>query len=68
MMTSHGIPRETVKKILNHTDAKDVTGIYDRHTYDPEKLAAWETWERILKGIVNPKKTRGAHVLPMRSR
>jgi integrase len=68
MMTSHGITRETVRKILNHTDSKDITGIYDRHTYDPEKQVAWETWERTLKGIVNPKPKRGAKVLPMRGR
>jgi integrase len=68
MMTAHGISRETVKKILNHTDAKDVTGVYDRHTYDPEKQVAWEAWDRILKGIVNPKKKRRAKVLPMRAR
>lgn len=68
MMTSHGIARETVKKILNHTDAKDVTAIYDRHHYDSEKQVAWNTWDRILKGIVNPKKKRGATVLPMRAR
>jgi hypothetical protein len=49
----HGISRLTLKKILNHAEC-DVTAIYDRHSYDPEKRAALETWARRLEAVVNP--------------
>ena len=42
-MRSAGIPRLTVKRILNHLDG-DVTDIYDRYSYDAEKREALETW------------------------
>lgn len=35
-MTGMGISRLAVKKILNHAE-RDVTAVYDRHSYDPEK-------------------------------
>ncbi len=41
-MTSMGVPRLAVKKVLNHMD-RDVTATYDRHSYDPEKLACSRT-------------------------
>ena len=40
-MTSSGIPRLTIKRILNHIE-KDVTLIYDRYGYDKEKREALE--------------------------
>jgi integrase len=56
MMTSAGIPRLTVAKVLNHVSADaGVTAIYDRHSYDAEKRVALETWERTLLGIVKQK-------------
>jgi hypothetical protein len=50
-MTGMGISRLTVKKILNHAE-RDVTAIYDRHSYDPEKRSALEAWGRRLDAIV----------------
>jgi len=50
-MTSKGIARDTVKRILNHVE-RDVTAVYDRYSYDPEKKAALEKWERELRRIV----------------
>jgi integrase len=59
MMTSAGIPRLTVAKVLNHVSADaGVTAIYDRHSYDAEKRVALETWERTLLGIVKQKSVR----------
>ena len=52
LMTGMGISRLTVMKILNHAE-RDVTAIYDRHSYDPEKRAALEAWGRRLAQIVN---------------
>jgi integrase len=46
-MTGMGIPRLTVKKILNHVE-REVTAVYDRHSYDAEKRAALEEWSRRL--------------------
>ncbi len=50
-MTSMGIPRLTVKKILNHVET-DVTATYDRHSYDQEKRQALEAWGARLNEIV----------------
>jgi integrase len=50
-MTGNGIPRETVKKILNHVES-GATKIYDRYSYDQEKKNALNKWDRILKKIV----------------
>jgi integrase len=45
-----------VGKILNHSE-KSVTAVYDRYTYDPEKKAALDKWERELRRILGiPKK------------
>jgi integrase len=52
LMTGMGISRLTVKKILNHAE-RDVTAIYDRHSYDPEKRSALEAWGRRLEAIIS---------------
>lgn len=54
LMTGLGIPRLTVKKILNHADP-DVTAIYDRHSYDAEKRVALDAWGRRVESIVGEK-------------
>jgi integrase len=52
-----GISRLTVKKILNHAE-RDVTAIYDRHSYDPEKRTALDAWGRRLEAVVSGTKAR----------
>ncbi len=52
MMTSMGILRLVVKKILNHVEG-DVTAIYDRHSYDNEKRQALEKWANKLRDIID---------------
>ena len=52
LMTGMGISRLTVKKILNHAE-RDVTAVYDRHSYDPEKRTALDAWGRRLDAIIN---------------
>jgi integrase len=47
-----GVERMTIKKILNHSEGKDVTAIYERHSYDKEKREALLRWDRRLKEIV----------------
>ncbi len=51
-MTGMGVPRLTVKKILNHVES-DVTATYDRHSYDQEKRQALEAWGQRLEEIVS---------------
>jgi integrase len=52
MMTGMGIPRLTVKKILNHVE-REITAVYDRHSYDAEKREALEAWAKRLMKIVS---------------
>jgi integrase len=51
MMTSIGVSRLTVSKILNHVE-RGVTASYDRHSYDNEKRKALEAWSRKLESIL----------------
>jgi hypothetical protein len=51
-MTCPGIQRLVVSKILDHVDG-EITGIYDRHTYDAEKRAALLKWDRHVAEIVS---------------
>ncbi|RUQ81528.1 tyrosine-type recombinase/integrase [Legionella septentrionalis] len=51
-ITSMGIPRLVVSKILNHVETT-VTAVYDRHGYDNEKLNALETWAQKLSDITH---------------
>lgn len=54
IMTSMGIPRLTVSKILNHAES-GVTSVYDRHSYDPEKTRALDAWSAELTRIIEEK-------------
>jgi integrase len=51
-MSSLGVPRLTVGKILNHAEA-GVTRIYDRHSYDPEKRQALDAWATRLESLLS---------------
>jgi integrase len=57
LMTSGGVPRLTVSKILNHKD-RGITAVYDRHTYDPEKRAALDWWAVKLQAIIDNRVDR----------
>ena len=65
-MTANGIPRDIVKKILNHMD-RDVTAIYDRYSYDREKRAALKAWAKrvdaIVSGTCDSEHVVGSHLL-----
>jgi integrase len=60
-MTSIGVPRLVVSKLLNHTE-RGVTAVYDRYGYDREKREALEAWARRLGEIV-----RGGGVIGFRA-
>lgn len=63
LMTGGGVPRETVKRVLNHVD-RDITAVYDRYSYDPEKRAALSWWATRLEAIVQGRTSK---VLPFRT-
>lgn len=50
-MTSIGIARQTVGRILNHSE-KGSTRVYDRYSYDREKREALDQWAGELLRIV----------------
>jgi integrase len=51
LMAGAGVPRLHIGMVLNHAQA-GVTSVYDRHSYDPEKRIALDTWARKLTAIV----------------
>jgi hypothetical protein len=61
-MTGMGISRLTVKKVLNHAE-RDVTAVFDRHSYDSEKRVALDAWGRRLEAILGG--TKPAEVVPL---
>jgi integrase len=64
-MTSIGIGRLVVSKILNHAEP-GVTAVYDRHSYDREKRAALDTWGERLDEFSGVHLSR-ATVVPLRA-
>jgi integrase len=64
-MTSIGIPRLVVSKILNHAES-GVTAVYDRHSYDAEKRKALNAWGKKITAIVNQLDDEGdSKVVPL---
>lgn len=57
MMTSGGVPRLVVGKILNHAE-KGVTATDDRSSYDAEKREALDWWGRRIEAILDRKRRR----------
>ena len=56
-MTSMGIPRDTVAKLLNHRE-RGVTAVYDRYGYDREKREAVGLWAARLEEIARGESSR----------
>ena len=56
-MTSIGIPRFVVARVLNHVET-GVTAVYDRHSYDLEKRDALTRWEDKLRAILQSEPGR----------
>jgi hypothetical protein len=56
-MTSIGIPRLVVSKILNHVES-GITAVYDRHSYDQEKREALQRWADRLDEIMSHTEPR----------
>ncbi len=56
-MTSLGILRLHVSKVLNHSD-QSLAAIYDQHDYAPEKRQALTVWSNHLKAILHGTATK----------
>lgn len=54
-MASGGVPRFVISRILNHSEEKDITSVYDRYSYDAEKRRAMEFWDRLLTAVLANK-------------
>jgi integrase len=68
-MAAAGVPRDHVSRVLNHTEAgPKATRTYDRYSYDAEKRAALETWQRELRRILAAEPKTGADVVSIESR
>jgi integrase len=63
-MTSIGISRLVVSKILNHAEP-GVTAVYDRHSYDREKRAALDAWSARLEEIIGGSSNAPLDCLPV---
>ena len=59
IMASGGVPRFLISRILNHSEAKDMTSVYDRYSYDAEKKAALEFWNRRLTAVLKGQSAAG---------
>jgi integrase len=55
LMASGGVPRFVISRILNHSEEKNITSVYDRYGYDVEKRAAMEFWYWQLSAILKGK-------------
>ncbi len=51
-MTSGGVPRFVVARVLNHSEDRDITGVYDPYSYDREKRAALTFWGKQLRAVL----------------
>jgi hypothetical protein len=63
-MTGMRIHRLTAAKIPNHAE-REVTAVYDRHSYDQEKRQALEAWGARLEEIVTGTQ-KTAKIVPLR--
>ena len=60
LMASGGVPRFVISRILNHSEEKDITSVYDRYGYDAEKKAAMDFWHRQLTALLKGKSASAA--------
>lgn len=66
-MASGGVPRFVISRILNHSEEKDITSVHDRYSYDVERKAAMDSWNRQLAAILRSKRNSRMPRFVMRS-
>ena len=55
-MAEAGVSVENIAKVLNHVGrGARATRVYDRYSYDREKRAALEAWDRRLEAILQSR-------------
>lgn len=59
-LTSLGVPRQTVARLLNHAE-RDVTRVYDRYSYDSEKREAIVVWDAELRRLTTAPQVARDH-------
>ena len=42
-MASGGVPRFVISRILNHSEEKNITNVYDRYSYDAVSGPRWSS-------------------------
>jgi integrase len=65
-MTSMGISRLVISKVLNHVES-GITAVYDRHSYDAEKRAALDAWARRVEEMLSGMTIAPPNVVSLRS-
>ena len=67
MMAEIGVSGDVISRILNHTPpGPQVTKIYNRFDYEPQKREALERWEAHLMSIVKKKQTAKTRAAELR--
>jgi integrase len=64
-MTSIGINRLVVSKVLNHAES-GVISVYDRHSYDAEKRAALNLWSDRIQEIIGTRCDEPSKIVALR--
>lgn len=55
-MSRLGVPREAAEAALNHVSGRaGLVGVYDRHEYRIEAIAALSAWQEHVAGLVKPR-------------
>jgi len=52
-MAMNGVHPFTISKILDHTDPRGMTPIYDRYSYEPEIREGLDTWGKHLQALIS---------------
>jgi len=66
-LMASGVPRFVISRILNHSEERDITSVYDRYGYDSEKKTAMNFWNRQLAAILKGQSAAGVGRFAMRS-
>lgn len=53
LMQSLGVEQHVIERILNHAEQNRMQRIYQRHSYDQEKLDAWQKLGVLLEDLTN---------------
>lgn len=64
-LSACGFPAEIAERVIGHGGA-GIEAVYNQHSYDPERRAALEAWERRLLTIAKGGNPEDATVVPIR--